>query len=311
MFKFMWFLSIIWIFFAFLLIMATIFGFFAKYHWFFALFSHFRVQYFFATIIFLLIPEFFEKNIYIFYIQILLLIAFVSNLFLIYPYLKFSKSKNKIKADLKVMFINIYMNNLKLKKITDYIIKIHPDIIGIAEYCTEHQEIMKTLVPFYKNSFGICKYKSGFGFAFFSKYKFKEFYRGGDEHMPFSIFEIFHPKQNFYVGVFHPNPPIGPKRFKKFIKQISELELVAKENIIVMGDFNASPWCYYFRKFLKTTNLKDPRKIFGLNFSWLRFTPFSLPIDHILASKNFKYLNFKIDKHLGSDHRPVIAEISF
>lgn len=303
----------LWIFFSSLLILATIFATFAKKHWFFDLWTHFRPQYYLLSIVLIFlnpyVPDFNHKNLLLAFIIFTLIINGKE----IFPYFKLLKPtlSQRGLGDFRILFQNIYKENIKTNKLINLINEQNPDIAAIVEYRSCHDMDLHAIKSKYENFWGICL-DNGFGMALFSKYKFELIYKGGFEHMPFAIFKIFHPKKPFLFTIFHPSPPMSQTWAKAFQSQIKELESEIKklnQDIIVVGDFNASPWGWHFKNFLKQTNLQDPRKIFGFNFSWMRSTPFFLPIDHILSSQSFKFQNFKICKSVGSDHRGLIAEI--
>ena len=82
--------------------------------------------------------------------------------------------------------------------------------------------------------------------------------------------------------------------------------------IIVMGDFNASVWSSHFQGFMKAANLHDTGHKRGFQATWHRsFFPIAIPIDHILHSAHFRCTNRTIGPGLGSDHRPVVADLAF
>ena len=80
-----------------------------------------------------------------------------------------------------------------------------------------------------------------------------------------------------------------------------------------MGDFNVTPYSYYFSKFEKTIGLKNTMIGFGPQNSWPSILPldiFRVPIDHVFVSKNIQILNVRVGPNLGSDHLPLIVKLS-
>ena len=72
-------------------------------------------------------------------------------------------------------------------------------------------------------------------------------------------------------------------------------------------------WSPFYKKLINDTNLISSRKGFGINASYpAPYAFFSgLPIDHILFSRHFASLSFKSGSHIGSDHLPIVTDISF
>ena len=81
---------------------------------------------------------------------------------------------------------------------------------------------------------------------------------------------------------------------------------------IAIGDFNLTPYSYYFSQLEKTIGLKNTLKGFGFQNTWPSISPiniFRIPIDHIFVSKNIQVLDRKISNCLGSDHFPIIIKL--
>lgn len=83
---------------------------------------------------------------------------------------------------------------------------------------------------------------------------------------------------------------------------------------VMMGDFNATPWSPAFKYLIRTSGLRDPRRTFGLlptehgdgfisRWLWR-------PLDHCLHSAGIVALDLQCGPDLGSDHRPLIAELA-
>ena len=82
------------------------------------------------------------------------------------------------------------------------------------------------------------------------------------------------------------------------------------DRVIVMGDFNLTPWSPVFGSLLKRAGLRDTARGFGVQAS--RFNdwgPFGLPIDHVLVGTGFAVRDRRLGPDIGSDHLPVIADL--
>ena len=100
----------------------------------------------------------------------------------------------------------------------------------------------------------------------------------------------------------------------------SQLEIIGEsisndpsKTKIVMGDFNVTPYSYYFSQLKKTIGLKNTMAGFGFQNSWPSLSPldiFRIPIDHVFVSKNIQVVDRRIGPDLGSDHFPVIVKLS-
>jgi endonuclease/exonuclease/phosphatase (EEP) superfamily protein YafD len=122
------------------------------------------------------------------------------------------------------------------------------------------------------------------------------------------------------VFVLHPTTP---RSFDQWEGRNAYLDAVARAiaaepsgtPIVVLGDFNTSPWSPFFQSFLKKSGLVD-----AAGTSWPATTRFSIrwfakpfyfgsPIDHILVSPNIEVKRFEVGPDIGSDHLPIIADL--
>jgi endonuclease/exonuclease/phosphatase (EEP) superfamily protein YafD len=90
-------------------------------------------------------------------------------------------------------------------------------------------------------------------------------------------------------------------------------ELVAQETmpVIVIGDFNATPWSYAFKDFSSETGLVNSQNGYGLDATWPSTFPVTLvPLDHMLHSDSLTTVTRKVGPDLGSDHLPLLVEVS-
>jgi endonuclease/exonuclease/phosphatase (EEP) superfamily protein YafD len=131
--------------------------------------------------------------------------------------------------------------------------------------------------------------------------------------------------KKFTLVVTHPSSPANPAEFDKRNSHLSALAPVLKgltDNLVVVGDFNTTPWSPYYRQFVDTAGLVNAQQGFGLAPTWTHLAvrkipgwlqPFlSVPIDHIFTrSGDFKMrsTSFHATANIGSDHVPIVAEI--
>jgi endonuclease/exonuclease/phosphatase (EEP) superfamily protein YafD len=83
--------------------------------------------------------------------------------------------------------------------------------------------------------------------------------------------------------------------------------------ILVVGDFNATRWNSAFRELLDA-DLSDAADDVGhgLRTTWKGTgrVPIEMVLDHILVSDDFGVLDTRVGPGVGSDHRPVIADVA-
>lgn len=93
-----------------------------------------------------------------------------------------------------------------------------------------------------------------------------------------------------------------------------------REPVVLIGDFNSSPWSVYYQEFVRETGLKDGRLGNGILPTWPaprfalnQFPHLTLaltPLDHALYSHTITWHTFERGRYVGSDHYPLLIEFS-
>lgn len=124
------------------------------------------------------------------------------------------------------------------------------------------------------------------------------------------------------IGI-HPPPPIKPHWFQVRNRQLDAIARYVQTlstPVIVMGDFNSTPWSPYFQRLMRQTKLHNTRQGFGILPSWpvpTSYDPMAgwmsrllgIPIDHCLVSPTLKTVHIRTGPPVDSDHRPVIVDL--
>jgi endonuclease/exonuclease/phosphatase family metal-dependent hydrolase len=120
--------------------------------------------------------------------------------------------------------------------------------------------------------------------------------------------------QTISILSVHPSIPLNTPAFKGrnqdfalYAKDLAELPAPK----VIIGDFNCTPWSYYFQKLASDTGLVDAERGFGQKFTWsyrgLLFPV--LPIDLCLVSPETVVSRVTVEEDVSSDHRPLLVEI--
>jgi endonuclease/exonuclease/phosphatase (EEP) superfamily protein YafD len=78
--------------------------------------------------------------------------------------------------------------------------------------------------------------------------------------------------------------------------------------LIMAGDFNLTPWSLKLQGLTRRTGLIRGNT-FRMTWPANRLFPF-VGIDNVFVSPQFSLVNFATGPYLGSDHRPIIADIA-
>ena len=79
-----------------------------------------------------------------------------------------------------------------------------------------------------------------------------------------------------------------------------------------MGDFNATPWSFPFRRLLSSTDLSNSARGYGLDLSYPANGNLlvRVPIDHLLFSGGLAVVDRRLGPAMGSDHFPLTVDLA-
>jgi endonuclease/exonuclease/phosphatase (EEP) superfamily protein YafD len=113
--------------------------------------------------------------------------------------------------------------------------------------------------------------------------------------------------------LLHPPPALGgdhARAQRDFFDALARHRPDFKE-VVVFGDFNATPWSYALRHLRSVTGLNDQRRGLYLGLSWpAKLVPWRIPIDQVLVSPRVVVLSRHVGDAVGSDHYPVTTEVA-
>ncbi|WP_235108875.1 endonuclease/exonuclease/phosphatase family protein [Acaryochloris sp. 'Moss Beach'] len=157
--------------------------------------------------------------------------------------------------------------------------------------------------------------------AFFSRYPIlsttPEYPNATDHGLTFSLVaQIQTPQEILTVVGIHPPIPLTRSSFAVRNQQFERLAPFIRQvpnRVIVLGDFNTSPWSPYFDQFLQEADLSSATRGQGIWATW-SYAPTwfhwfaKIPIDHI-TSRGFDCIDAWAGLANGSDHQPIVAEL--
>lgn len=118
------------------------------------------------------------------------------------------------------------------------------------------------------------------------------------------------------VGVHYSWPvPAGPQQ-QQTLRLAKVLERFPKESLVVVGDFNSTPWSFSLRRQDRLFRLERRTRALltwpASPSSYLRFAvPFPmLAIDQVYAGTDWKTVDVRRGPLLGSDHYPVVVDLA-
>ncbi len=218
---------------------------------------------------------------------------------------------------LKIMSFNVLVTNRNYQSVIGEIEKHAPDVVTIIEYSKTWEAQLKELKEIYP--YAICEPRqSGYGVAIFSKYPLLDIQKHKlpaiNIEIPFLSAVVSFDEQSIRLAAVHAYSPTSQARFSFRNQQFTKVaELLGDSDIstIVIGDFNCTPWSPFLKDFQRKTGLSDTRRGFGNQATWpYQWKALRIPIDHAFISPDVCVHNRYVGNATGSDHLPIILEIS-
>lgn len=293
--------------------LAQLAGLFSRAAWPFDLFAHFRVQYAVLFVVLALTLLILRRWMF----ALVALAGFGVSIVPMMAYLpRLSGATASAAANgptFRLLSFNVWFRNPDMATTAAYIEQSQADAVVLLELTPPQAEALRSLLPSYPH-FHIEP--SRMGAAVFTKWPVL-----AAESMPLAkdgaiaarVQIDWHGTPVTVLGV-HLNWPLGPRNSQFRNEELAGVVAFSKsqrEPLIVAGDFNLTPWSQYFSDALEQSGLHDAATGFGLARSWpSQFAPVGMRIDHCLLSRDWQSLRVAIGPSLGSDHLPLLADLS-
>lgn len=266
--------------------------------WFFELFTHYAIYYAVLGSLFAAIAIW-KRH----FKTALIWAAMVSlNLPLFVPYLTAPAPTSTDGPTLSILSQNFYYEDTDVDAFLAQVREENPDLVIVIEA----GELWKTAKEKLRDSYPYLhlSHITGIHGIFIASRipgTFKEVPLGIQTGLVFTPDDL-----SYQVLAVHPDAPLTPAWAKDRDEQFAEIARLSKTSnipLIVMGDFNCTPWSPYFKNLLEESGLTDARLGFGLIPTWHAHNPlFWLPIDHALVTPDISVQNFSTIAPIDSDH---------
>lgn len=293
-------------------VICSVLGMFSKAHLIFDLASHFRPHYAIAACIALIIFFFYRS----YWLALLSVIVLIFNLTFIVPwYFGNQEAASKEREDIKLFVSNVLGSNRDYRSIISLIEKENPDIIVVMEINGGWVNALSVIKKKYMHS-KLVPREDSFGIGVYSKLPILmesvEYF--GLSGAPSIVLSLGSAQGNVTLLATHPMSPVGADRLKSRNKQLLDIAQEAQKiegPLIVAGDLNTTMWSSHYRQLEKNGNLRNARRGFGINATWPSpLGILGIPIDHVLVSDDILVVDLKVGESIGSDHLPLIVELS-
>lgn len=217
---------------------------------------------------------------------------------------------------------NLNLKNENYQDTQKLILDIDPDIALLSEFEPEWNAKLPEIYIKYPFKVTI-PYDKGHGIALFSKHmitssRIESFVSGVE--FPCIIAKVqFRDTFINIIGV-HLNPPINEYEHQQLELQMEalkkEINKLEGEPVVVLGDFNFSPFTQAYRGISRETSLSGTAFTATLVNTWHHENhplgyALGANVDHILLSPHFTPVTRKVYPKTGSDHNPVFVTTHF
>jgi endonuclease/exonuclease/phosphatase (EEP) superfamily protein YafD len=225
----------------------------------------------------------------------------------------------------RLMTHNLFGRNYEMELVTAVIAREDPDIIALQEYfggqASELHPMISGRYPYYAR----CKGGKRANIGVYAKFPFTETMSAGacpedaygsqrTAHITAAF--TLEDGQQFTVVTTHLDWPVPIERQRAELTELTEVIADIDGPLIVVGDFNSTPWSYTLRQFedgagltRHTRNLVTFPAIWYYLGDWRATLPI-LPLDHAMSKGELAVHSVRVGERTGSDHLPIIVEFS-
>ncbi|MEW6498280.1 MAG: endonuclease/exonuclease/phosphatase family protein [Cyanobacteriota bacterium] len=295
-------------------------------YWPLELLTHFRFQYLILSLIVSSVLVILWKTRYL-KIKLLviaaLLLVGLNGIEVIPWYLPHSQQAvSKAAKPIRILSLNINIQNNRDNEVINVVRENHPDVALFLEVDRDAVEKLKTGL---KDSLPYSFRSPGGGLALLSRFPIRDArgdnFNGKGGHNLIATIEV--DKQLIELIGTHPLVPVTRNNFHSRNRQLAALsDYIGGLNqpLILVGDFNLTPWSPYYRRLINKTKLHNTRLGFGILPSWPRpathvhfaswmIPLMNIPIDHCLVSKHFSVARIDTGANANSDHASLITDL--
>ena len=302
---------------------VSLLSFISSLHWTGEVLANFRVQFLVAAFALWLVVVFLREEVS----TVVLLACIAAHLIPLSPYLGFSasapaKAATQNTASVRVLTINLDGEAGDLVKLRRLLRIESPDIIVLTElYGPRHRRFLAELNTDWPYRLGPL-FQDPHEVTILSRIPYVHALVDHSASGNMVRVARFCPEQRsaspdcFTLVAAHPMRTVMRSAHQKW--RDATLAVMARHaasekdgRVVVAGDLNVTPWSPTFQSLLAKGNLTDGGLGLGITPTWLSSNPlFGLWIDHVLVGGCMTLKARHVGESVGSDHYPVIADLS-
>ena len=294
-------------------VVATGIAFLGDWHWYADLFAHLRPQY----CVWLALAALGATGVKHRPALLLAVIGLLANVAALAPYAlpwRDESAAGSTGRTWTFVSVNLLYGNRETSRVTGYLRRVHADVVVFQEVSPRWADELEELRDLYPYRFTQSR-KDQRGLAIFSREKPVDvrIRAMGDRVGDLAVFAVWESDgRRFGLAGVHPDKPDEEWKTsnrRAYLGQVAQWcaeRARANEPVVVIGDFNATPWSASMKAFTRDTRLRNTSQgtIFGA--TWNVWEPHRLLIDHAFLSSHWTLLSREVGPAVGSDHRPLL-----
>ena len=221
-------------------------------------------------------------------------------------------------AGVRVLNLNLLSNNESYSDVIEYIESLSPDLVFLHEASRPWEVAMDAAGLGYE----IIRGRSDqliFGTLVLARGEVEAVSFGFAEGQPRAIALDYQPDGWPVPLKVLSSHPLAPTTAERANLRDAQLEFAAnwandqEGAFFVVGDLNASPWSWPFRRLVSAGGLRNSQIGFGLQptFPSTSIGLLRVPIDHLLHSDALRVRDRRLGAALGSDHFSLIVDLEY
>lgn len=216
---------------------------------------------------------------------------------------------------LKVLSLNVSFYDRNHQDVIDLIRASRPDVIGLVEVSDRWVTELEALDPDYPHRAFDTTRRGGVGLLSQRPLATTDFRPFVSQRRTLALATLTLDDRPVTLAVVHTASPMWATRAALRNRQLALLASLAREaphhEMVLVGDFNTSPWSLPFRRLTTETGWRTAAADgFGFHPTWPAERLWAgIPIDHHLVSEGIVVHDFAVVGPTGSDHLAVYTEL--
>jgi endonuclease/exonuclease/phosphatase (EEP) superfamily protein YafD len=241
---------------------------------------------------------------------LLALVAAAANLFAIWRVLpSFAAPGGGEDVRLRLAFANVLATNTNGPAVVDWVRRAQVDLFVACECASDWPGALAELAEELPN----CTWSPLGDIMVFSRLPLGEVTHPVTRYGNVVVVEVISPAGPFSLVALHAALPLNDRNSTgrdAVIESVGHIVRRRPGGVVVVGDFNATPWSLPMRRLMAAGRLHyGPGAFRGTYPSWVPDWA-GLPIDMVLAGGGWRVVGHRRGPRIGSDHWPVLAEVA-